>query len=286
MWRHLLRRLDIVLHPELRREVVTMKPIHGIFCSSGSDGIDEGELLCCVPFFNTIATNIAVASPWGTELMRAISSYSVMAEGVQVDYSKESAITTVFCALVMLYGNNALSDYLQWISLEKGDRDEIRRKLGDDGYARLQTIEKLNNSIILALCKDAVKIGSEVPVEVMDKAHKICSSRCVDVPRSHKIFGGPSLVPFLDLINHSEKEPNVAVYIGTVSSLRDALCESKKLTKDVFEKVNIGRCPFFVIVRAAKDIAAGEELHYQYVDAISDSAQDLLFWVSRFQFCP
>ncbi|ORC87857.1 uncharacterized protein TM35_000191010 [Trypanosoma theileri] len=286
MWRHHLRRLEIVVHPELRRQVVPMKQIHGIFCSSESNGIDEGELLCCVPFFNTIATNIAIASPWGTELMHAISSYSVIADGVKVDYSKESAITTVFCALAMLYGRNPLSDYLQWISLERGDEDEIRRKLGDDGYIKLQTIDKLNNSILLALCEDAAKIGSRIPVEAMDKAHKICSSRCVDVPRSHKIFGGPSLVPFMDLINHSDKEPNVAVYMDTASSLRDALRNSKKLSKDVFEKFCSTQCPFYVIARTTRDVAAGEELHYQYVDTRTDSAQDLLFWASRFHFCP
>ncbi|RNF10655.1 uncharacterized protein Tco025E_06763 [Trypanosoma conorhini] len=243
---------------------------------------------CCVssPFFHCIAANVAAASPWGPALMAKVSSYTVSGDGVRVEYPKESAVTTVFCALVLCLEGCPLNSYLRWIALEQEADADVRRKLGGPAYARLQAIKDLNESIIAALCEDASSAGWNLPPDAMRRAHAICSSRCVDVPRSRDVFGGPALVPFVDLINHDEEEPNVAVYVDTIDALRPLLRRSKRLPEAFADGVGDGHCPFYVLARAAKEVAAGEELHYRYLDPSDALARDPLFWASRFHFCP
>ncbi|KEG10733.1 hypothetical protein DQ04_03361050 [Trypanosoma grayi] len=286
MWRHLLGRLNIAVHPGLRRQLVPNKQIHGVFCGSSGGGLDAGEVICLAPFVCSVAANIAAASPWGARLMDVLSYYSVTGEGVQVEYSKESAVTTVFCALIMHSGVGPLCSYLQWINVEHESDTDIRRKLGEAAYARLQTVEKLNKSIILALSEDTAKGGWQIPLAVMERAHELCSSRCVDVPRSNAVFGGPALVPFVDLINHADDEPNMVVYVDTPQSVGVAVRQSRKFPLEFWEHMDGSRCPFYVVARAERDIAENEELHYRYVDSHDTFNSDPLFWASRFHFCP
>ncbi|EKF26021.1 hypothetical protein MOQ_010300 [Trypanosoma cruzi marinkellei] len=286
MWRHLLGRLGVAVHPALQREVSRAKDVYGIFCDANSVGLDEGELLCFVPFFHCIAANIAAASPWGPTLMGGVSSYTVAVDGVHVEYPKLSAVTTVFCALVLLLEECSLNSYLQWISIEQEIDADTQRKLGSSAHAKIKIIKSINKSIIGVLCEDMSKLGWNIPVEVMSLAHGICSSRCVDVPRSKEVFGGPAFVPFVDLINHDDDEPNVAVYVDTMQSLRTLLLRSKTFPQVFEEGISVDHCPFYVIARAAKNISASEELHYRYIDPHDALASDPLFWASRFHFCP
>ncbi|RNE96887.1 hypothetical protein TraAM80_09578 [Trypanosoma rangeli] len=286
MWRHLLQRLGVAVHPALKRHAAPVKQVYGIFCDANSGGLDEGELLCAVPFFHCIAAKVAAASPWGSTLMANASSYTVSGDGVRVEYPSESVITTVFCALVLLFKECPLNSYLQWIELEHEDDASMQRKLGGPTYAKLQSIKVLNESIIVALCEDASSAGWNVSFDAMSRAHAICSSRCVDVPCSQDVFGGPALVPFVDLINHNEEDPNVVVYVDTIHSLLSLLRRSRHLPQVFEDEISGGHCPFYVIARAAKEIAAGEELHYRYLDPHDALARDPLFWASRFHFCP
>ncbi|KAG8344287.1 hypothetical protein TRVL_04889 [Trypanosoma vivax] len=286
MWRHLLQRMEAVVHPRLERQLVAGKSIHGIFCDSQCSGVDEGDVLCCIPFVHCAAPNLVAASPWGKQLLNALSSYSASGNGVRVEYSVESALTTAFCALLIHHSSSHLGNYLRWITIEEVDSATLRRQLGEEAYVRLQVITKLNESITHALCRDAAAAGLQVPIEAMERAHKICSSRCIDLPHSEQIFGGPAMVPLVDLVNHSEEEPNVVASVSARRLAMRALGGSRTFPQEHWGVLRDGHCPFYVVLRAARALEPGEELHYQYADQNDSCARDPLFWASRFHFCP
>ncbi|AAZ12268.1 hypothetical protein, conserved [Trypanosoma brucei brucei TREU927] len=269
MWRQILQRMGIVPHPKLVRRLKPDKPVHGLFCCPGRYGIEAGEVLCSVPCCLCVAPNISNHIHYGPALMRAVSSHSTTEGMVRVEYSRESALTTVLCAIHMSHGPSDLREYLEWIVVERPDDISMNHALGTELYGHLRTIERINAEIITQLCVDARSVGVPISIETMKRAHAICSSRCVDVPTHADIFGGPALVPFVDLINHSSEDPNITVAVESFPFLH---CEQNQMLLE----------HFYVTVRAEGGIHPEEELHYQYLEPTDRQSTNPLYWASRF----
>lgn len=167
-----------------------------------------------------------------------------------------------------------------------------------------------------ALVERHTSLGSRFPcpcLQDLHLAHALCESRCLQVPssppssvdRDHQqqqqygderdaekatsstmddVFQGPTLVPGIDLLNHASlhEEPNVAVALVPVQELVEEMAVPRELLL-----AQGTTCPLYVVALATRDLRAGEELRYHYVDpADDDDAQNALFWALRFHFLP
>ena len=95
------------------------------------------------------------------------------------------------------------------------------------------------------------------------------------------LFNGPAFVPGIDLINHSFREPNVAVALVSTEELR-----SEMEVPDSLLLASEKKCPFYVVALATRELQPGEELHYHYVEPSDADAHNELFWALRFHFVP
>lgn len=153
----------------------------------------------------------------------------------------------------------------------------------------------------------------------MEAAQRLCESRCMTLDSSEEYekshgrpkrrraplprkfqFGGPVLIPLVDLVNHSFEPPNIVVAV--VSNPREVLdllslaqrrelCGAADLEKKLFSKSaghfdHRGVPEAVVVMIAESDLLPGEELHYQYVEPTDPVAQSKLFWALRFHFIP
>lgn len=172
-----------------------------------------------------------------------------------------------------------------------------------------------------ALVERHTSLGSRFPcpsLQDLHLAHALCESRCLQVPSSplssvdqhhhHQqqpgdewdadkatssttttavvddVFQGPTLVPGIDLLNHASlhEEPNVAVALVPVQELVEEMAVPRELLL-----AQGTTCPLYVVALATRDLRAGEELRYHYVDpSDDDDAQNALFWALRFHFLP
>jgi hypothetical protein len=166
--------------------------------------------------------------------------------------------------------------------------------------------------------------------KTVDVAHGLCESRCVTIPNgalclggavnyqsydptqrsesdpesSDDTFtGGPALVPFVDLLNHRNGEPNVTIACMTDQDEIERMLRiaSRRRLLNAHALCSEVDCmdPLLpvVIVVAAGDIAPNDELHYQYSGTDTTAAATLhrdqplqtttlAEWALRFHFIP
>ncbi|KPA81940.1 hypothetical protein ABB37_04172 [Leptomonas pyrrhocoris] len=283
MWRQICARLNVMLAPSVERRFIDGKGCSGLACRA-ADVIEDGEVLAVVPYLACTSPIMALASPWGSQLGAAISSYALEEGGVRVEYSKEGALTTAFTALAM-QPRSPLEHYLRHIELNAIDAASLASALGPALATQLKVIEALNGAVVEHMHSDLRGHGVAVPLTDLQRAHRLCASRCLDVPGSEEFFGGPALVPVADLINHDSRPPNIAVYAESTHRIGPLLRRHSRmdLMNDSFKSY-----AFCVVVRATEEVEGGKELTYQYVDATADPSlyADKLYWASRFGFVP
>ena len=283
MWRQICARLNVMLAPAVEQQYIHSKGCAGLVCKA-SDVIEEGEVLAVVPYLACTSPIMALASPWGTQLGAAVGSYALEDGGVRVEYSREGALTTAFTALAM-QPRSPLEHYLRSIPLGDVDAASMEAVLGSALFAQLKVIDALNAAVVERMHGDLRAHGVAVSLADLQRAHRLCASRCLDVPGSEEFFGGPALVPVADLINHDSRPPNVAVYAESTQRLAPLLRRHSRMNvMDTLYK----SYAFCVVVRATEQVESGTELTYQYVDATADPSlyADKLYWASRFGFVP
>ncbi|CCW61944.1 unnamed protein product [Phytomonas sp. EM1] len=277
MWRQILARAGVYVNPTIRRQHIVGKNCQGLVCS---EGIAEGEVIAAVPFWYCTAPIISLASPWGQQLGAHLSDVSHRVDGIQVEFSRESLLTIALTALSM-EPPSILADYLNFISNEHATESSLGEKLGDDLMQKLRNIQKVNDDIIRDTQIALRSCGLNIELGRLRRAHALCESRCVDIPFSEEVFGGPALVPFLDLINHGETQ-NITVLL-TFSD--DAVRRAKR--SSCAEMIST-KTPFYVMVLSAGPLSPDEELTYPYVDPDEEALlyKNPLYWALRFHFFP
>lgn len=282
MWRATLERAGALISGSVERSFISEKSCLGLVCTKS---LQSAVPIAVLPFWLCLAPLTALASPWGDRLKSALSSYSVSDGDVRVDYAKESALTTAYTALALTHPS-PVREYLSMIDFSN-DMNEatLQQKLSQRNRTALEAIDELNTDVLHSIHSDLQDQDLIVPFAALNKAHHLCASRCVAVPCSERALGGPSLVPFVDLINHDPGPPNVEVSLLGVNEVHELL--SPYLPKQK-PKAVIDSTPFHVVVTTSVGIEAGTELHYQYVDEQEDPelSRDALFWASRFRFIP
>lgn len=278
-----------MIAPSVEQQFIASKGCAGLVCKA-QDTIEDGEVLAVVPYLACTSPIMALASPWGSQLGAALGSYQLEEGGVRVEYAKEGALTTAFTALAM-QPRSPLEHYLR--SLPSTDDDDntsaaaasLAAALGPALASQLRTIVALNSAVVARMHADLEQHGVTVSLTDLQRAHRLCASRCLDVPGSAEFLGGPALVPVADLINHDSRPANIAVYAESTHRLGPLLQRHSRL--NVRDNSYKGYA-FCVVVRALAQIDGGEELTYQYVDPTADAAlyADKLFWASRFGFIP
>jgi hypothetical protein len=283
MWRQVCARLNVMISPAVEQQFIASKGCAGLVCRA-ADVIDNGEVLAVVPYLACTSPIMALASPWGSQLGAALSSYMLEDGGVRVEYSKEGALTTAFTALAM-QPRSPLEHYLREIELNDVDAASLETALGPALTAKLQTIEALNAAVVERMHNDLRAYGVAVTLVDLQRAHRLCASRCLDVPGSEEFFGGPALVPVADLINHGSGPANTAIYAESTHCIGPLLRRHSRMniTDDSYKG-----CAFCVVVRATAQVDGDTELTYPYVDASADPTlyADKLYWASRFGFIP
>ncbi|KAG5479009.1 hypothetical protein LSCM1_02851 [Leishmania martiniquensis] len=283
MWRQVSARLNIMVAPCVEQQYVAAKGCRGLVCKA-ADTVREGEVLALVPYFVCTSPIIALASPWGQRLAAALSTYTLEESGVKVSYSKEAALTTAFTALAM-QPRSPLEAYLRQMQLDEGDNASLAAALGPQLTEHMNKIDALNTMLIAQMHEDLSHWHIRVPMSDLVRAHRACASRCVDVPGGEEVFGGPSLVPVVDLINHGITEPNVTVYVESTQRLGPLLRRHSRLNiMDTHLKADA----FCVVIRATRDVMGGTEFTYPYIDPAEDPSlyANKLYWASRFRFVP
>ncbi|CBZ26971.1 conserved hypothetical protein [Leishmania mexicana MHOM/GT/2001/U1103] len=283
MWKQASARLNIMLAPCVAYQYVAAKGCHGLVCKA-ADTVRDGEVLALVPYLACISPIMALASPWGQQLAAALRTYTVEENGVRVSYSKEAALTTVFTALAM-QPRSPLEEYLRQMRLDEEDGASLTVALGPELTAHMTKIDALNSLVVAQMHEDLSRWHIRVPMADLVRAHRACASRCVDVPDSEEVFGGPSLVPVVDLINHGITAPNVTVYMESTNRLGPLLRRHSRL--NIMDNL-VKAGAFCVVVRATRDVMGGTEFTYPYIDPTEDPAlyASKLYWASRFRFVP
>ncbi|CAC9487396.1 SET domain containing protein [Leishmania donovani] len=283
MWKQASARLNIVVAPCVEYQYVGAKGCHGLVCKA-ADTVRDGEVLALVPYLACISPITALASPWGQQLAAALRTYTVEENGVRVSYSKEAALTTVFTALAM-QPRSPLEGYLRQMRLDEGDGTSLAVALGPELTAHMTKIDALNSLVVAQMHEDLSRWHIRVPMADLVRAHRACASRCVDVPDSEEVFGGPSLVPVVDLINHGITEPNVTVYMESTNRLGPLLRRHSRL--NIMDNL-VKAGAFCVVMRATRDVMGGTEFTYPYIDPTEDPTlyASKLYWASRFRFVP
>ncbi|KAG5501592.1 hypothetical protein JIQ42_05438 [Leishmania sp. Namibia] len=283
MWRQVSARLNVMVAPCVEQQYVAAKGCHGLVCKA-ADTVREGEVLALVPYLACTSPTIALASPWGQQLAAALGTYTLEEDGVRVSYSKEAALTTVFTALAM-QPRSPLQGYLRQMHLEEGDEASLAVALGPELAAHMKKIDALNSKVMAQMHEDLGHWHIRVPMTDLVRAHRTCASRCVDVPGGEEMFGGPSLVPVVDLINHGITEPNVTVYVEATQRLGPLLRRHSRL--NIMDNV-LKADTFCVVIRATRDVVGGTEFTYPYIDPAEDPSlyANKLYWASRFRFVP
>lgn len=283
MWRQICARLNIMIAPAVERRYIESKGCAGLVCKT-ADHIDEGEVLAVVPYLACTSPIMALASPWGSQLGAVLSTYTLEDNGVRIEYPKEGALTTAFTALAM-QPRSPLEHYLRSIELDDTVAGAAETTLGPSLMAQLTAINALNSAVVERMHEDLRACGVAVPLADLQRAHRLCASRCIDVPGSDEFFGGPALVPVADLINHGSSAPNIAIYAESTHRLGPLLRRQSRMSvmNDFFNGYG-----FCVVVRATTAVEGGTELTYQYVDAAAEPAlhSEKLYWASRFGFLP
>lgn len=155
---------------------------------------------------------------------------------------------------------------------------------------RMRAVCELTTRVLEAVAHDMSSSNLSVGMDALQRAHYLCSSRAVVFPDCEEVLGGAALVPFVDLINHDDGPDNVSISLLTAATTQKLLRRKASCgDDDVIQPDRLhSKCPFFVVVQARDDIAAGEELVYSYIDRESDDAlyRQPLFWATRFGFIP
>lgn len=138
-------------------------------------------------------------------------------------------------------------------------------------FAQLCRAHALCESRVLAVPTDLDGTGGE------DEGGKEGEEEVVDV------LGGPALIPWLDLVNHSDTPSNVAAAVMRTDT-------------DLLPPALSQIAPLCVVAATRRDVAVGEELTYEYMEALAPAEraalskeayeQRLLLWATRFHFIP
>lgn len=254
----------------------------------------------------------------------------------QFNYSAEVCMTTVACALQLIADPHTagflpgadLHEYLKSSVSLSSEYDSLEQMLPSmNDRLRYQSIRRSTRRAV-ALMRDMLirvatsgtsveAVGSDdkdpsailrhlirraSPDELllaMDRSNRICESRCVRLANDELCFGGPALTPFVDLLNHSDEEPNVTVAVITDDEEIDELVKlARRLGMHGAEYFVHRYCgggsgtrrrpPPIVVAVASRDVAEGDEFHYQYVDPGDDAIHwnDAVYWAVRFHFVP
>lgn len=279
MWRQHLARMGAAVHPHLDRTMIASKGCYGIV---SQDRFTEGSLLAVVPFWCCISPHVALTSPWGEVLDRICNSVSTLDGAVRVEYSRESLLTLSLLALAM-HSESPVKGYLNFIEAECQKFGEMpQHALGEEDAKKLDAIISINEGLLTDHHRSMNANGTSVPLPVLLRSHRLCESRCVDISDNDSILGGPSLVPFVDLINHDNQPNNIVAYVDSPSGLL------KDGFNDWYRCITEASTPFLIVVRAVTDIDVGQELTYQYIDAVLDPQlfSNSLYWAARFHFVP
>ncbi|SYZ65830.1 hypothetical_protein (plasmid) [Leishmania braziliensis MHOM/BR/75/M2904] len=283
MWKLASARLNVMVAPCVEYQYVATKGCCGLVCKA-ADTARDGEVLAVVPCLACTSPFMALASPWGQQLAAALRTYTLEENGVRVTYSKEAALTTAFTALAM-QPRSPLEAYLRQMRLEEGDCASLTVALGPEKMVHMKKIDVLNSVVIAHIHEDLSRRHIHVPMADLLRAHRACASRCVDVPGGEEVFGGPSLVPVVDLVNHGITEPNVMVHMESTHRLGPLLRRHSRLNiMDNLVKADT----FCVVMRATRDVMGGTEFTYPYADPAEDPSlyANKLYWASRFRFVP
>lgn len=282
MWKHLLGKCHVLTHGSLRREWITSKQCMGIVNGDNSTEIPVGTLLSAIPITSCPSASLFAQSEWKS-LASRIPGYEV-SNGESINFHcDESTVQTVVFVALLSSSASPLGNYIRFIANEvQCSTTEWIEKVPKDLLPLIQNIEKMKEKMLEDLSTKVLRAsGPMVPVSSLRMANYLCESRCVEVPSTrHDLFDGPALVPFLDLLNHSEKR-NVAVSLYPAPQLR--LERKKSLIYPEISRSDLdNHMPFYVAVHASEIITPGEELSYPYIEgteSISEAA-----WLSRFHF--
>lgn len=267
------------LNPSVRCTFVESKGCNGMVTTND---IAPGEWIAVIPFWACASPTVALSSPWGPALAKACSvQIESAADGAHLELSRESCLTTAFAALAMQNGS-PVRDYLRSIAPDCQTDEQLRASLSDEEAAKLAMIRQLNARNIQELHGRLAAASLSTSLSDITAAFILCESRCVDIPFSEQVLGGPALVPFVDMLNHNRENDMIAVaLVGTPELQADA---RHRWCRDV----GADRTPFYVAVRATQHIPTRREITYAYVDPVEDSALygDKVYWASRFRFIP
>lgn len=252
----------------------------------------EGTVLAAIPFNCCCSPVLALASPWGKRLAEHVSTYRIAEKDATLVFSQDSALMLAQCALSGVYPS-PMHDYLQYISPDvaglstKNIREMCGRCLTEREAQKVSQLMRMKREVIAQVQLDLRGSGLSIPFETLVKADEICESRCLDVPRSESVFGGPAFIPVADLINHDSKAANVMIYLDATPNLR-ATVTCRNGVNAFLGDIATSHCPFYVVVRASRHVAAQEEFTYNYLDPVSDAAlyYDRSYWASKFFFVP
>lgn len=288
--------------------------------------LPSGSLLAMIPIGSVISPTTVRWSPFGPLLLDAIGGgdrTAPMGNNTTLTFSHLTCLVTTATALHLGDPNSPWNDYLGLVAApavaniddrviastvinahaiarrrRTGDVDQLRAKYFD---VRRATVEILKGIIddLHKLDRHSTKL---VTLDQLIVAHRLCESRCTKIADfadeddisdaaagvdDEGSLGGPSLVPWVDLINHSFDEPNVTVGVVTdEADLREyyeLALRTGMTNSDVFRD---GKYPPAVIAIASQPLCAHEELHCCYVDRNDALVDDLLFWALRFYFDP
>ena len=268
--------------------------VHGIFANSP---IEESTLLCCLPPFAGISPASARASEVGRLIERRLKpTYSARGNLTSFDVSRDSFLVAAMTAVQRQRG--PLSLYIQDAVVEVEDDASMKNAFAHpDEFEHFCEVRELLDKILVEAHADIIMGNGEgkaptskeerveldtIPITLDDLrlANALCESRVVEIPGGEDVFQGPVLMPFVDLINHSDAEPNVYVEVMPIEELGSPKRQ---------EAIKGTHC---VVAVAGRDIAPGEELTYHYVEPIGRSvaekerARARVLWGTRFHFIP
>lgn len=270
--------------------------VHGIFATAP---FEEDSLLACLPPFAGISPASARASEVGRLIERRLKPAYTSKEDARLSISRDSFLVAAMTAVQRQRG--PLSLYLQDTTVETEEEDSLRAVFPtEEAYLKCCSVRKILDNLLEEAHEDIIRDNGKnaskapptsaqerveldtIPITLDDLrlANAICESRVVEIPGGEDIFQGPVLMPFIDLINHSDAEPNVHVQAMKVEELG-----SSKLQ----ESIKGTHC---VVAIATRDISPGEELTYHYDELLppdaseEERAQAMAYWAIRFHFIP
>lgn len=276
--------------------------LRGMYCVGKH--IPAETLVACIPLYACISPAIVLSTKAGQRIASALRKEGyVNHHGVgKMEFSFESMLVASFTALSMSRG--PLKEYLANIATER-DSERLMtqlRALGGqiavDKYNDLQMasnniLEQVHQDIMGAANRQNAHATTIFSLEALRRSHALCESRVLSVPSDLSsepdagketeevdLLGGPALIPWFDLVNHSDKPSNIAAVVMKTDRLPTRMA-------------NIA--PLCVVGATRREIKVGEEITYEYAEPLTNAKEvldgqqylkRLLLWATRFHFIP